>query len=90
MNITALWRRGQAGWPRGFPVAQFPNAPLLVALLGWGLAAATRGSAHDIGRVIFTVALGVWALDEIARGVNWFRRLLGAAVLVSIVAGLAV
>jgi hypothetical protein len=30
-----------------------------------------------------TVALVVWALDELVRGVNPFRRLLGAGVLVT-------
>ena len=89
VNLAEIWRRGQAGWPRSFPVAQLPNAPLLLALLGWVLAETTRGSAHDTGRVIFTIGLVVWALDEIARGVNWFRRLLGGAVLVSILLGLA-
>ena len=88
MTIAELWRRGQIGWPRRFPIAQFPNPPLLLAFAGWGLAAATAGSAHDGGRAVFTVGLAVWALEEAARGVNWFRRVLGAAVLVWIAVGL--
>jgi hypothetical protein len=49
----------------------------------------TGGAAHDIGRAIFTLALAVWAGEEAAFGVNWFRRLLGLAVLVWIAVGLA-
>ncbi len=86
-TVTAgeLWRRGQDGWPRRFPIVQFPNPPLLLALGGWAVAAATDGAAHDAGRVVFTVGLAVWAWEEAVAGVNWFRRVLGAGVLVWIV-----
>src|SRR5216684_3783522 len=81
VSTTAeLWRRGQEGWPRRFPVVQFPNPPLLLAVAGWTLAALTGGTAHDVGRAVFTIGLGVWALAEAVGGVNWFRRLLGAGV----------
>ncbi len=89
MTAAELWRRGQAGWPRRFPVAQFPNPPLLLAFAGSGLAALTHGTAHDAGRAISTIGLLVWAGQELAGGVNWFRRLLGTAVLVWILVGLA-
>jgi hypothetical protein len=88
VSIGELWRRGQLGWPRRFPIAQFPNPPLLVAFAALGLAAVARGTAHDVGRVVFIVGLGVWALEEAVGGVNWFRRLLGVGALVWIVAGL--
>jgi hypothetical protein len=68
---------------------QLPNLPLLVAFAGAGLAAVADGTAHDVGRAIFTVALGVWAWEEAMDGVNWFRRLLGVGALVWIVATLA-
>ncbi len=86
-SAAALWLRGQVGWPRSFPIAQFPNPPLLVAFAGWALAAVTGGTAHDVGRTIFVAGLVVWAVGEVAAGVNWFRRLLGAGALVWIVAG---
>jgi hypothetical protein len=89
VTIAELWRRGQVGWPRRFPIAQFPNPPLLLAFAGWGLAAVAGGTAHDAGRAVFTVALGVWAWEEAVGGVNWFRRLLGVGVFVWIVAALA-
>ena len=89
MTVVELWRRGQAGWPRSYPVAQFPNPPLLAAFGGWVLAAATAGTAHDVGRAIFTIGLGVWAWEEAVGGVNSFRRVLGVAALIWIVADLA-
>ena len=89
MTIAELWRRGQVGWPRRFPIAQFPNPPLLVAFAGWGLAAAAGGTAHDIGRAVFAAGLAVWALEEAVAGVNWLRRLLGVGVLVWVIASLA-
>jgi hypothetical protein len=89
VTSAELWRRGQVGWPRRFPIAQFPNAPLLLAFAGWGLAAATHGTPHDAGRVVFAIGLAVWALQEVVGGVNWFRRLLGAGALAWIIVGLA-
>jgi hypothetical protein len=89
VTVAELWRRGQMGWPRRFPLAQFPNLPLLFAFAGRGLAAAASGTAHDVGRSIFIVGLGVWAWEEAAGGVNCFRRVLGAGALVWIVADLA-
>jgi hypothetical protein len=90
VTIVELWRRGQVGWPRHFPIVQFPNPPLLLAFAGLGLAAVAGGTAHDVGRAVFTVALGVWAWEEAVSGVNWFRRLVGVGVLVWIVVVLAV
>jgi len=89
VTVAELWRRGQAGWPRSFPIAQLPNAPLLLAFAGWGLAAVADDTAHDVGRAVFTIGLGVWAWEETVDGVNWLRRLIGAAALVWIVAGLS-
>jgi hypothetical protein len=89
VTAAELWRRGQVGWPRSFPIAQFPNPPLLLALAGWGLAAVTHDTAHDVGRAVFTIGLGVWAWEEAADGVNWFRHLLGSVALVWIVVRLA-
>lgn len=71
-------------------VAQWPNPALWVwiaaSLLSWTGALATHGVAlTDVGRG----ALIVWGLDELARGVNPFRRVLGAVVLTVQVASLA-
>jgi hypothetical protein len=72
-------------------VAQWPNIPLAVFLavtVALRLAHPT-GTIGSAGRVIAAVALAVWAVDEVVRGVNPFRRLLGAVVLGALVAGLA-
>jgi len=87
---SALWRRGQEGWPRRFPLAQFPNAPLLVYLLAVVVDRLSDDrSLHEWAWAVSRVALTVWAYEEARRGVNWFRRALGIAVLVATVAGLA-
>ena len=88
VRIADHWRRGQQGWPRRFPVAQFPNPPLLLAFAGWGLAAVASGTAHDVGRAVFTLGLAVWAWEEAIAGVNWFRRILGVGAFVWIVVDL--
>ena len=64
-------------------IGQWPNLPLWLFL---GLAAAGRilapaGSVGTALRVAEGLALAWWALDEILRGVNPWRRFLGAAVL---------
>jgi hypothetical protein len=84
-RLRALWRQGQHGWPPSFPVAQFPNAPLLGALGGWLVAELTDGSVHDAGRAVFYAGLSAWAWEELAGGVNWVRRALGAGGLVYVV-----
>ena len=85
LTLRQLWRRGQHGWPAGFPVVQFPNAPLLVAAGGWLAAAVTDGSAHAYARATFYVGLAAWAWVELTDGTNWFRRALGAGGLVYVV-----
>lgn len=71
-------------------IAQRPNTPLVLWLVltavrvlldldgGWGMAL----------RVVATLALGWWAVDEIVRGVNPWRRTLGAVVLAGLVVSL--
>ncbi len=89
MSVGELLRRGQEGWPRRYPVAYLPNAPLLIAFAGWGLGRVAEGAAHDAGRAVFTIGFGIWAWEEAADGENLFRRALGVAGLVWIVAELA-
>ncbi len=84
-TLKERWRRGQRGWPASFPLAQFPNAPLLGALGAWLVAAMTDGSAHFYARAAFYAGLAAWAWGELAGGVNWVRRALGAGGLVYVV-----
>jgi hypothetical protein len=65
--------------PRRFPIFQFPNPPLIVAMLAAAVARATHGSHSDKATQLSRLALLVWSAEEIATGANWFRRLLGGA-----------
>jgi hypothetical protein len=78
-------RRGQRGWPARFPIAQWPNAPLSVALGGRAIAVMTDGSVHAYARAAFYAGLAPWAWEELVSGVNWVRRALGAAGLIYVV-----
>jgi hypothetical protein len=71
-------------------VVQWPNLSL-AAFIGAAVAARlvhSPSAAETVLRAIAAVALVIWALDEILRGVNPFRRMLGAGVLLATVAGL--
>lgn len=61
-------------------IIQIPNIPLIVAISGFIASKITTGLPHNISFFIYTVALIIWALEEITSGVNWFRRLLGVVV----------
>lgn len=73
-------------------LAQWPNPPLLVFLVATAvrLVFSPSGAVGTAVSVVGTIALVWWAGDEILRGVNPFRRLLGAVVLVAIVVGLLI
>lgn len=75
----------------GYVVAQFPNAPLLVALLAAlaGMLVDDGSTADDVARSIFYVGLTVWAWEEADSGVNGFRRALGVAGLAFVVVRVA-
>jgi hypothetical protein len=88
MSVRTSWERGQRGWPERFPLVQAPNAPLLVALGGWLVAAPTEGAAHAAGRAVFSAGLLVWAGAEVFSGANWVRRAMGVAGAAYVVAGL--
>jgi len=77
-----LWRRAQHGWPASFPVVQFPNAPLIVALVASVIGHLSTGTLHDVARAVSLLGLIVWAVLEVVSGVNWLRRVLGAGFLV--------
>jgi hypothetical protein len=76
---------------RGYTVGQFPNPPLWVALAALLIALLTNegGTVNDLARAVLYVALTVWAYEELAKGVNGFRRSLGAVALVLIMIAIA-
>lgn len=86
MTAAELWRRAQHGWPPRYPVAQAPNAPLLVAFAALLAAALTDGSAHAYARGVFYAALAVWGWQEMSDGANIVRRVMGIVALVYVVA----
>jgi hypothetical protein len=67
----------------GLTIAQVPNVPLWV-FLGAVLVRAVADPTGGLRTALDTiagVALAAWAVDEIVRGVNPWRRILGVGVL---------
>lgn len=60
-------------------IAQFPNPPLWIFLGAWVVQqlADESSSVATIADYVATGSLGWWAVDEVARGVNPWRRTLG-------------
>jgi hypothetical protein len=82
-------RLAELSFPRRFPIVQFPNLPLVVAILASGAGRLLDGSAHSYAASVSYLALTIWAYEELAQGVNWFRRLLGLAVVILMIVHLA-
>jgi hypothetical protein len=76
-TLRRFVRSARHGWPPRYPVAQLPNAPLVVALGGGAVARATDGGVRDAAMLVSRVALAVWAVQEIVWGANAVRRALG-------------
>ena len=83
-----LFRDRQTG---GITIAQFPNVPLwiffITVVLRWVVPTGT--ATHTTVVWIGVAALAWWALDEVFRGVNPWRRLLGIGGCALAAAGLA-
>ncbi|HET6953074.1 MAG TPA: hypothetical protein VFI47_22020 [Acidimicrobiales bacterium] len=73
----------------GITVAQSPNAALaaflVAAVVRWVVSPA--GAVRTALDVVAGLALAWWAIDEVTRGVNPWRRLLGVSVLVVMAIG---
>lgn len=69
-------------------IVQRPNVPLTLWLAyivaGWLV---PTGRWSTVLNTVATIALVIWAGDEVARGVNPWRRTLGAGVLVALLLG---
>ena len=63
--------------PRQFPIFQFPNPPLIAAMLAGAIGRTARGPLSRNATLLSRLALLLWSAEEMATGVNWFRRLLG-------------
>ncbi len=71
--------------PPGFILWQFPNPPLILALVALVVGWVTTGTAHSAARALFVIGFAVFAWLELFEGVNWFRRLIGAGGLAYLV-----
>jgi hypothetical protein len=63
--------------PRRFPIFQFPNGPLIVAMVSGAVAVQLGPEAGRSARNLSNLAVLDWAYEEVVDGANWFRRLLG-------------
>lgn len=89
-RVAAAWKRGQRGWPAAYPLVQFPNVPLILSLVASVVHGATSGRVADYAWATSRLALAVWAYEELLRGSNAFRRVLGLVILVIVARSLAV
>jgi hypothetical protein len=89
MDRKLIRRVREFGWPRDFPLVQFPNVPLLTAFVGGTAAAMLHGIGHHDAAAVSYLAMTVWAYEELAHGVNWFRHLLGLVYVISTLTHLA-
>jgi hypothetical protein len=71
-------------------IAQAPNPPLIIWLVATLVTVvfSPTGTAGTAFTIIGTGALIIWAGDELIRGVNPFRRAVGAVVVGAIFVGL--
>lgn len=76
-------------WPASYPIAQFPNPPLIIGLLALGARYLASGVWADVLGAIGYVFIAIWAYLELTSGVNPFRRVLGLAGLAYIVVVIA-
>ena len=77
--LAWLFRSRETG---AIVIGQWPNLPLWL-FLGFtlaGLLADPQGRAGPVLRILATGSLSVWAAEEVVRGVNPWRRLLGGGV----------
>jgi hypothetical protein len=84
--IDWLFRNRRTG---GLTVVQLPNATLGIFLAATAvrLLASPHGRVRTAVDLVGNVALLCWAGDELIRGVNPFRRMLGGVVLAIVVIG---
>lgn len=78
----------QLGVPARYPLAQFPNPPLLVAIAASIVGRFATGTFGEYVTAIGIVGMTVWAWQEAVDGVNLFRHGLGIVVLCTTVMGL--
>lgn len=86
---TWVRRVRRFGWPRDFPIVQFPNVALILAFASGQAAAMIHGVGHHDAAALSYAAMTIWAYEELVHGVNWFRHLLGLVYVISTITHLA-
>jgi hypothetical protein len=86
---AAYKRLTQLGFPRRFPIVQFPNLPLIIAFVAGQAAGFVHGAQHPYLQSVAYLAMSIWAYEELVHGVNWFRHLLGLTYVVILVVRVA-
>jgi hypothetical protein len=83
-----LWDRVWRDQQGHYVVFQWPNIPLIAwaVLTCISVLTPSRSTASTFWWLA-SVALAIWALLEIFRGVNYFRRALGLFVLLMLIGG---
>lgn len=84
--VDWLFRDRETG---GITIAQVPNLPLWIFLgtvVGRWLVPEDSGVFTAL-RVVALASLGWWALDEVVRGVNPWRRILGLVGCLVVISG---
>jgi len=90
-EMRRVWARMRGwSWPPAYPVAQFPNPPLIVGLAALGMRSLASGAWADVLAAVGYLFIGTWAYLEVTDGVNAFRRALGMAGLAYVVYAVAV
>jgi len=85
----AFKRLTELGFPRRFPIVQFPNLPLIVALVAAEAGTFIDGAGHRYAVAVAYLATAIWACEELLQGVNWFRHLLGLVVAIVLIVRVA-
>jgi hypothetical protein len=89
-SVRLAYRRVAGfSFPRRFPIVQFPNLALIVGLGAAEAAKFLDGSAHSYAIAVSYLGMTVWAYEELVRGVNWFRHLLGLAYMIIMIVRIA-
>jgi hypothetical protein len=89
-SVRLAYRRVTGfSFPRRFPIVQFPNLPLIVGLLAGAAGRFLDGGARPYATAVSYLAVTIWAYEELAHGVNWFRRLLGLAFVILLIVRVA-
>ncbi|MGB3094935.1 MAG: hypothetical protein WBB49_03565 [Microgenomates group bacterium] len=63
---------------------QVPNAPLIIAISGLIISKVPNVLLHKLGATTYTIAIILWAYEEITSGINWARKLLGLVVIFTV------